>query len=74
MDIRKKITDHELFTLLALASKVCSEKTVIESKNTISQKQLDLLKATTCKVLSRLDREFPAIIPIPTDGKPWSTR
>ncbi len=76
MQLRRVLTDHDIVTLVALASKVCSETLLVKADQlqSLKQKQLELLKIETARVLSRLDKEAPSIIPVPSDGKPWAYR
>ena len=73
MQMIRVLTDHDIITLLSLASKVCSESKT-DKPNLLYQKQLELLKVVASKVLTRLDKEVPAVIPVPADGKPWANR
>ena len=76
MHLHKLLTDHDLITLLALASKVCGENVQIKSDvpQPLKQKQLDALRLEAIKTLIRLDKEAPGtVIPAP-DNKPWAYR
>lgn len=73
MNLKPKLTDHDIIILLALASKACGEDLTINIKDPLHTKQFNSLRADVSKLLTRLDKEDP-ILPIPSDGKPWAKR
>ena len=70
-----EMTLQERMTVLSLASK-CVEMLEDEAAllHPVNRQQLAALAKQVRPILVRLDREWPAMLPLPHDGVCWSER
>ena len=71
-----EMTLQERMAVLSFASKSLE---LLETKNIPPKEQMDLVQwlalgRETHKVLARLDADWPAMLPLPHDGKDWAHR
>ena len=69
---KSALSDDDFDLIVLLASKICSE--YIQSKDDITQAQIDALRRKVAQILTKASIAHPDMIPIPLDGKPWFKR